>query len=456
MKDHAKTYASKLLAGEAVLDLIRDGDFIYVNGGPGLPNRFMQMLLANATRFSELRLGSPMRRETLPLQPDPTAPELEGHIFCISDFTYEQATREAVRDGRAAFRPNHPTDAARHFPWDIDLLVAAAAPMDKHGFFSLGAFGGWIVDFLSRAKKIVLEVNPGQPRLYGPNLVHVNDIAGVIEADYSLVTIQQQAASSGPSAAERALAEHVAGVIKDGATIQVGAGQMPDVIINCLIASGRRDIGIHTEAVFDWLVPLYEAGVITNARKTLHKGKVVCSCAAGSEKLYEFLDNNPAVEMHPISYTNDPRVIAQNFRQVSINATIQVDLFGQCASETIGPLHYSGTGGQWNFHYGAALAEEGCGVMTMLSTAKNDTISRIVPTLPVGSVVSIPRNDLHYLATEHGIVNLKGHTVEERARRLISIAAPRFRDELEKAARDDLRLFARRSFPGANFRPAAE
>lgn len=456
MIDHRKTYASKLLRDDAVLGLVRDGDFIYVNGGPGLPNRFMQMLVANATRFRDLRLGSPMRRETLPLHPDPTAPELEGHIFCVSDFTYEVPSREAVRDGRAAFRPNHPTDAGRHFPYDIDIVVAAASPMDKHGFFSLGAFGGWIVDFLHRAKKVVLEVNPHQPRLRGPNIVHVDDIAGVIEAGYSLVTIQQQAPSTGPSAEETALAEHVASVIKDGATIQVGAGQMPDVVINRLIESGRRDLGIHTEAVFDWLVPLYEAGLITNSKKTLHKGKVICSCAAGSEALYAFLDDNPVVEMHPISYTNDPRIIAKNFRQVSINATIQVDLFGQCASETIGPLHYSGTGGQWNFHYGAALAEEGCGIMTMLSTAKNGTVSRVVPMLPTGSVVSIPRNDLHYIATEHGIVKVKGYTMEERARRLISIAHPRFREQLEKAARDELRLFARRVFPGASTRPAAE
>jgi acyl-CoA hydrolase len=243
-------------------------------------------------------------------------------------------------------------------------------------------------------------------------------------------------------------------VIRDGASIQVGAGQIPDAVTKLLAESGRKDLGVHSEAVSDWLVDLYEAGVINNSKKTLHPGKIICCCSAGSQRLYDFLDDNPVVEMHPISYTNDPEVIARNRRQVSINATIQIDLFGQCASETHGPLHYSGTGGQWNFHYGAALAEDGIGIMTMLSTGKG--MSRVVPMLPQGSAVSIPRNDLHYIATEQGIVQLKGHTLEERARRLISIAHPRYRDDLEKAARDDLKLFARHAFPGATVQAAAE
>lgn len=432
-------YARKRLREDQVLAYLHDGATVYVNGGTGLPNRFMQVLGGNAGRFADMRLCHPMRREAMTLSPDPCAAELQGSLYHVSDFTFDKPVREAIRGGRASYRPIQPNLAARHFPYDIDLLVASASPMDDKGWFSLGAFGGWIRDFVGLAKTIVLEVNPRQPRVHGDNFIHLDRIAGVLEADYALVGIEQSAAVAGAN--EQAIARHVASIVEDGATLQVGAGQVPDAVVKLLVDSGRRDIGIHSEALSDWAVDLHEAGILTNSRKTANRGKTVAAMIFGSERLYRFIDDNPAVEVHPTSYVNDPAVIARNHRPVSINTTIMIDLFGQCASESIGPLHYSGTGGQWNFHYGASLAPEGRSVMALQSTSRSGTASRIVPTLPPGSIVSIPRNDLHYVATEHGIQDMRGISMEERARRLIALADPQYREALERAARDELKLF---------------
>lgn len=201
------------------------------------------------------------------------------------------------------------------------------------------------------------------------------------------------------------------------------------------------------------MADLYEAGIITNSRKAAGKGKFVFSLVVGSKRIYDFIDDNPVAEMNDIAFVADPKVIASNYRPFSVNATIQIDLYGQCASETVDGRHYSGVGGQWDFHYGATQAEEGRSVITLMSTGRGR--SRIVPALPLGSAVTIPRNDVHYVATEYGVVNLKRRTLEERAYALISIAHPDFRDELERAARDDLKVLPRRFVQGARIGPEA-
>jgi 4-hydroxybutyrate CoA-transferase len=236
------------------------------------------------------------------------------------------------------------------------------------------------------------------------------------------------------------IAGHVAALVEDGATVQAGAGSLPDAIAKLLMDSGHRDLGVHTEALFDWVVPLYRAGIITNARKHQNPGKMTSAMAIGSRELYAFIDRNPGVQFQPFSYVNDPQVIARNHKPVSINATLQVDLSGQCASEGFGTQHHGGIGGQWNFHYGASLADGGKGIVALPSTARKGTISRIVPSLTAGSAVSITRNDIHYIVTEYGAVELRGLPLDERARLLISIAHPQFREELARAARDQLGL----------------
>ena len=438
-----RKYQQKLRSDISVIDLVENGSTVVCNGGPGLPNRFLQVLAQNAGRFRDVQLCHPMRRETLDLSPELTSEKNEGHIFHVSDYSFDKPVISAIREGRAVYRPNHPMDCARYFPYEVDLLVIPVSPMDRHGYFSLGAFGGWIMSFVPKAKRIVLEVNRHQPRVLGHCFVHIDQIDFLFEADYPLSSIEVGAME--PTPEERALAGFVADIVPDGATIQAGVGQVPMSLLGMLKDAGKKDLGVHSEAMFDSMAELFEAGVITNARKTIHPGKFTFAVVIGSKRIYDFIDDNPAAEMFDIKYVTDPRVICRNYRPFSINGTIQVDLSGQCASETLGHLHYSGVGGQWGFHYGAALAEDGKSVMTLPSTAKAGTISRIVPMLPQGSAVSISRNDVQYVATEYGIVNLKGATLEERALKLISIAHPKFRDALMQSAHDELRLILRQS-----------
>ena len=430
-------YRSKVLV-DGGRSLLADGLAIYVNGATGLPNRFLQTLASHAAPLRGMRLYHPMRRELLPLEPDPCAPELAESLFHVSDYTYDTAVRAAIREGRAAYRPSHASDGGRRFPYPIDLLVCSATPMDAHGHFNLGAFGGWIRDFIPKAKRIVLEVNPQQVHVFGDNYLHLDQLAGVIEVDYPLIELPQSAGAA--NAVEQRIAAHVAGLIDDGATLQVGAGTLPEAVVKQLVASGVKDLGVHTEAFFDWIVDLWQAGLITNARKTLDAGRMTAAMAIGSKRLYAFLDSNPVTQVRAFSYVNDPRTIAQGHRPVSINATLQVDLQGQCASEGFGPLHHSGIGGQWNFHYGAGLADDGKGIIALPSTAKGGTVSRIVATHPAGTAISVPRNDIHWVVTEHGAVDLRGKSLDDRAKLLISIAEPRFREELLRAARHDLRV----------------
>jgi 4-hydroxybutyrate CoA-transferase len=310
--------------------------------------------------------------------------------------------------------------------------------MDQHGYFNLGSFGGWFIDFLPHARKVVLEVNPQQPVVFGENYVHISQVDGLIEADYKIIEIQQSAATANET--ELAIARHVAALIDDGATLQAGVGSLPEAIAKALVEGGQRELGVHTESLFDWVVDLHDAGVITNPRKGQNVGKMTAAMAIGSRSLYDFIDRNPGVEIRPFSYVNDPQVIARNHKPVSINATLQIDLSGHCASEGFGPRHHGGIGGQWNFHYGASLAADGKGIIALPATARKGSVSRIVPSLSSGSAVSIPRNDIHYVATEHGAVELRGRPLDERAKLLISIAAPEFREELARTARDELGL----------------
>jgi 4-hydroxybutyrate CoA-transferase len=447
--DHKQTYRSKHMPEGAVLDLIADGMTIVTGAGPGLPNCFLQILAANAKRFSDVRLCHAMRREAVPIVPELTAEENVGHLFHVSDYTFDRPVIEAIRAGRATYRPNHPAESVRFFPYPVDLLVISVSPMDRHGFFSLGAFGGWIAGHVPKARRILLEVNRHQPRVLGNCQIHVNQVSAVFEADYPLTSIKLSNVQ--PTKEERAVAAHLADLVLDGATIQAGVGQIPDVMLRLLKDSGRKELGVHSEAMFDAMADLYEAGVITNSRKAFGKGKFVFALVVGSQRIYDFIDDNPAAEMNDIAYVADPKVIASNYRPFSINATIQIDLFGQCASETVDGRHYSGVGGQWNFHYGAAQGEEGRAVITLMSTGRGR--SRIVPMLPPGSAVTIPRNDIQYVATEYGVVNLKGTALDERARALISIAHPDFREELERAAHDELRVLPRRVVQGASVQP---
>lgn len=431
----ANDHRKKLRSADEAAELVTSGAMVYVNGGPGFPCDVVEAVTRRATDLDGVRIGLPMRRASRQLDPDFMDSQYAGHIFHVSDFSFDPVIRQAINEGRASYRPNIPTETARFYPEDIDVLVLAASPMDRHGYFSLGAFGGWGIDFVPRASHIVLEVNEHQPRIHGNCWLHVSQVDTVVEADYPLTA--QSHSSSGleiqVSDVERAIAGHIIDLIDDHSTLQFGGGILPQVVGEMLIDSGRRHLGVHSEALSDWVVDLVEHGVVDNGSKTRHRGKTVFAVALGTPRLYDYVAENPGVEIHSIAYMNDPCLNQQNHQQVSINATLAVDLMGQCSSETLGTRHYSGTGGQWEFNRAGYLSG-GKGIMAMPSTARGGAVSRITPWLPEGSAVSITRNDVDYVVTEYGAVRLKGLDLRARAQALIGIAHPDFREELARAA----------------------
>jgi acyl-CoA hydrolase len=311
---------------------------------------------------------------------------------------------------------------------DDSIVLAACSPPDRHGYVSLGTNADYVAPFIGRVPFLV-EVNPQMPRTFGRNGLHLSQVIGWCEHERALVEVLPVE----PDDVDRRIAAAVAERIPDGACIQAGIGSIPNQVLASL--TGHRDLGIHTELLSDGVVELVERGVATGVRKVTRPGKVVTTFALGTRRLYDFLDANTAVELQPVDWVNDPRVIAQEPSFVSVNATTEVDFLGQAASETIGGRYWSGSGGQADFARGAMYSPGGQGFLVLRSTAAHGTISRIVPRLREGSAVTTLKNTVDKVVTEHGVAELRGRTIRERTRSLISIADPRFRGDLEAAAR---------------------
>jgi len=301
--------------------------------------------------------------------------------------------------------------------------------MDRHGYFSLGTNCDYVAPFIGQVP-FFLEANPRMPRTFGRNQIHVSQVAGWIEVERPLVEVVPPA----PSAIDELIAAQVVDRIFDGSTIQAGIGSIPNALLAGL--AGHRDLGVHTEMLSDGMIDLIEKGVVTGTRKRVAPGKVVTTFALGTNRLYEFLRENPAIELLPVDYVNDPRVIAQEDRFVSINATTEVDLLGQCASETVAGRYWSSSGGQADFARGAMYSPHGRAFVVLPSTAARGTLSRIRATLSPGSVVTTLKNTVDHVVTEHGVADMRGRSIAQRARSLIAIADPRFRDDLEREARE--------------------
>ncbi len=308
------------------------------------------------------------------------------------------------------------------------VVIAACTPPDRHGYVSLGTNSDYVAPFIGRVPFFV-EANPRMPRTMGRNSIHLSQVAGWCEVDRPLVEVTPAAADE----VDRTIAELVAERIPDRACVQAGIGSIPNAVLGGL--RGHRDLGVHTELLSDGVVELVELGVVTGVHKTRRPGKVVATFALGSQRLYDFLDGNPAVELLPVDWVNDPRIIAQERHFASINATVEVDLLGQAASETINGRLWSGSGGQADFARGAMYSPGGQGFLVLPSTAVHGTVSRIVPRLGVGSVVTTLKNTVDKVVTEHGVAELRGRSVRERARALVAIADPAFREVLEREAR---------------------
>jgi acetyl-CoA hydrolase len=420
-------YRSKVMDVDTALASVLSGNRIYIGGGAGVPVELTQGLTHRAPHLRNVEIT-----HILTFAPAPyVAPEYQ-ESFRVNALFIGHNVRRAVQEGRADFTPVFLSEIPRlfregHLP--IDVALISVTPPDDHGFCSFGVEVGTTKPAAESARLIVAEVNRQMPRTLGDSFIHVSRLNHIVEADYPI----PEAPQGGGSEDHLKVGAYIAEMIPNGATLQMGIGSIPDAVLQNL--GNHRDLGIHTELFSDGVIDMVDAGVITCARKNFHPGKIVAGFLFGSSRLYEFVHNNPIIEMHPTDYVNDPFNIAQNDNMVAINSALQVDLTGQVCADSIGPRFYSGVGGQLDFIRGAARSKGGLPIVAFLSTAKGGEISRIVPMLNEGSGVVTTRNDVHYVVTEFGVAPLYGKTVRQRAELLINVAHPRFRDELRHAAR---------------------
>ncbi len=424
--DWLNQYEPKKVTAEEAVRVLKSGYRIFVTGNCSVPQKVMEALNTRALELENLRLIQVLTIG----KADYVRPELVPHIRVNSLFISPNV-RDAVNDGRADFTPVFLSEIPGLFKsgrLPIDVALIQVSPPDKNGYCSYGVEVGVTKTAADSAKIVIAEVNPHMPRTLGDSFIHVSKLDYVVEVDYVLPEVQM--AISSPE--QDAIANHIAGIIPDGATLQMGIGGIPDAVLKKLF--NHQHLGVHTELFSDGVVDLVEAGVITNERKTFHPGKIIAGFVIGTQRLYDFVDDNPIVELHPTEYINDPFNISKNDRMVSINSALQVDLTGQVCADSMGHRFYSGVGGQVDFVRGAARSKGGMPIIALLSTAKDDTISRIVSTLTPGSGVITTRNDVHYVATEYGVADLYGRTVRDRARMLVEISHPKFRAELAEEA----------------------
>ncbi|CAM3238400.1 acetyl-CoA hydrolase/transferase C-terminal domain-containing protein [Filibacter tadaridae] len=411
---------SKRLNTEELLDLIAEEADIIVPIANGEPHRLLDILEENYLKLRNVKIHQMLALK----ERNYILGEMNNHLSHVSYFL-SGATRKAYYEGKVELVPNlfHEVPRMLKKVTKMSMVMAVASPMDAHGYFSLGTQADYVSEFIGNVP-FVLEVNQHMPRTFGENQIHISQIAGFIEND---VLLSEEKAPL-ISEKDKEIARFVTSDIKNGDSLQIGIGSIPNAVMGML--KDHRDLGIHTEMLTDGIVDLVASGAVTGRNKCTHKGKIVATFAFGTQRLYDFVHNNPSVEFLPVSVVNDPREIAKEERIVSINATTEVDLYGQCASETIGGRYYSSTGGQADFARGAHLAKYGKGYICMHSTVKNDTISRIKFQLTPGSVVSTSKNDVDNIVTEYGIARLHGKSLANRAKALINIAHPAFREEL--------------------------
>ncbi len=427
MKKWNELYKKKLSTLDDILNLIRDGMTIVVGMTPMEPQVFLSSLHKSKAKDVQVFTCLNMKPYSFFYE------EKYEQSFTNDSWFYGKPNRDALKEGRRSvtYVPNNLHQAGTDLiaSRSIDLFVGVASPMDENGFLTLSASVVYEKDILEAAKIVVLEVNPNAPATHGDTSVHITEVDYIVEVDYELPEVKPVQ----PGETEKMIANNISELVENGSTIQLGIGAIPDAVAR--LFKDKKNLGVHTEMLTESMIDLFEMGVITNKNKTLWKGKFVCTFAFGTKRMYKFVNNNPAVMFFRGKYVNDPYVIAQNQKMVSINTALMVDLTGNVCSESIGPRHYSGTGGQLDTHRGAVMSKGGKGIIALKSTAKGGQLSTIVPMLPEGSAVTIPRQDIDYVVTEFGIAHLRGRSVRERAKMLIEIAHPDFRDWLKKEAK---------------------
>lgn len=426
-------YHKKIVPAEEAVKAIESRQRVFLTGNCSTPKELLGALVKRAPELEEVEIC-----QALTIGPaDYVAPEMEGHLR-VNTMFISHNIRRAVHEGRADFTPVLLSEFPLLFKNKIlplDVALVHLSPPDEHGFCSFGVENGLTKSPAESSRLIIAEVNERMPRTLGDSFIHVSRLDYVVPVNYPLAEMQM--AEDGISEVIENIARYIVDLIPDGATMQMGIGAIPDTVLKYLY--DKRDLGVHTELFSDGVIDLVDAGVLTSSKKTLHPGKIIAGFVLGTQTLYEWVDDNPLIELHPTEYINDPFVIAQNERMVAVNSAIEVDLTGQVCADSIGPRLYSGVGGQLDFIYGASRSKGGVPIIALPSTAtmKDGTaISRIVSLLKHGAGVVTSRNHVHYIVTEYGVANLYGKSIRERALALISIAHPDFRPQLTQEAKN--------------------
>lgn len=417
-----RNYQARLRTAREALAGVRRGQRVFIGSGAAKPQALVEALTDRAAELADTEIV-----HLLTLGDAPYSDARFDRAFRHNALFIGANVRSAVREGRADYTPVFLSEIPRLFKsrrLPLDVALVQVSPPDTHGFCSLGVSVDIVLAAVESAATVIAEVNSMMPRTMGNSFVHVDRLAALVESQRPI----PEGSDPSPDDVARAIGRHVADLVEDGATLQMGIGSIPNAVLSCL--GDKRDLGVHTEMFSDGLLPLIRAGVITGAQKKLNRGRIVSSFCIGSRELYDAVDANPLFEFHPVDYTNDPFVIAQNPRVVAINAAIEVDLTGQVCADSIGASFYSGIGGQVDFIRGAARSVDGRPIIVLRSTAGDGSISRIVPSLREGAGVVTTRGDVHFVVTEYGVADLWGRSARERAIALIEVAHPDHREAL--------------------------
>ena len=415
-------YKKKLRTADEAVRCVQSGMRVYIQPGCAEPETLVEALIRRAPAVEDVEIVHMMTMGCAPY----VAPEMVGHFRHNAVFIGGNV-REAINDGRADYTPIFLSEIEELFEsgaMPLDVALLELSPPDSHGFCSFGVGVDTSLTAAKCARYVVAQINDQMPRTYGDSFIHVNELDVVVESSRPLCAIRK------PEISEMhvAIARNVAGLIDDGAVLQTGIGGIPDAVLPFLM--DRKDLAVHSELVSDGVIPLIVAGVLTGARKNFKPRKIIAGFCLGTKQMFDFVDNNPIFEFHPTSYTNDPAFIARNDNMVAINSALQIDITGQVCADSIGTRFYSGIGGQVDFLLGSSRSKGGKPIIAISSTAKSGTLSRIVPVLDPGAGVVTSRGLIRYVVTEYGVAYLHGKSIRERAKALIEIAHPQFREEL--------------------------
>lgn len=415
-------FTGKILTADEAVGYIKSGDTISIANASSEPFALSDALARNAENYTDVNVNFllSLRKETPYM-----APGMEKHIH-FTGFFLSGSTRECIKSGRADYMPGffHQYPAMLEARGGLDVLMISISEPDEHGWCSMGTCIDHLPWARDNAKLVIAQLNKNLPRVMGDAFIHLRDIDIIVEEDRPMPTLTPPVITD----VEKKIGEYCASLVNDGDTLQLGIGGIPDAVVTFL--KDKKDLGLHTEMAADGIVDLIKSGVINNKKKTLHRGKCIATFAAGTQKLYDYLDDNPCFELHGVDYVNDPNVIAKNDNMVSINSAIQVDLMGQINAEVVKGMQFSGVGGQVDFIRGATMSKGGRAIIALPSTAAGGKISKIVPFIDHGACITTPRTEVNYVVTEYGIAQLWGKTLRERAKALIAIAHPDFREEL--------------------------